>query len=179
MKTLYKKSCITNGLESETVIFKKDDIVPSGFVKILKWQAYVSGFTLMLLSLILVAALVIVYYAPRPSNYLESCDKKSCNKDLNMKCINSICCCTNDQYFTNKCLNKQSYMGICDKDEHCKDYLECRDGMCQCGIDYYLSKDKCYKRKSYQETCAGDQCLTSIMLTCNSKITKCDCNSTR
>ena len=114
-------------------------------------------------------------------NYNESCASRSCNKDLNMKCIDMICTCNSDQYFTNKCLSKKSYLERCNVNRECKENagLGCYDAYCKCDNYHYWDGTKCVSRKIYKIFCKGDQCLSINMLYCDSSYGQCLCDKTR
>ena len=177
MKTkIYENDKNKNGLQTKTIIYKTPiPILHKSYIEIPKWHLFIYILTFAALFTILAAAIAVVYNAPPPALYKESCDKRSCQKSLNMKCINGSCQCTSEQYFTNKCESKRENMEFCWKDYQCKDYLRCRDGKCQCASDYYDSKGKCIQRKTYGQSCNGDQCLTSSMLYCDTITDKCIC----
>jgi hypothetical protein len=121
---IFTKNEIKGELSTRTIIRKQNLTALRNRVNIPTWKVVLILLTFLLLATLLIAALVIVTNAKRPANYQESCDKRSCNKDLDMVCIDGTCQCTADQYFTNKCQNKRSNMDFCLNDEQCKDYLD-------------------------------------------------------
>lgn len=111
----------------------------------------------------------------RPGNYQKSCGDRSCNKDLSLKCIDSICDCTDTQCYLNGCYEKRSIGEICAFEDQCKYHLSCIGGRCLCNDTHYHMSGKCLLRKTYQDPCQGDQCLTKSMLTCDQATSKCVC----
>jgi hypothetical protein len=67
-----------------------------------KHWCYLSILGLVAISIILAASLILNFWK-RPALHNESCERRSCLKELNMKCINNTCVCTADQYYSNKC----------------------------------------------------------------------------
>ena len=53
------------------------------------------------IGIVLIAALVLSFWQ-RAALYKESCHKRSCLNELNMKCLNGTCLCTTDQYYSKK-----------------------------------------------------------------------------
>lgn len=177
---IYVKDEKKGELQTRTIIYKKNLAkLMQKLCRMPAWQRVLIGLIFALLIGLLIAAIMIVLKAKRPAMYLESCDKRSCMKELETRCVDGICQCTDDQYFSNKCNEKKSNMEFCLKDEQCQDYLNCRDGKCQCNDTHYHSVSSCIRRRSYQETCKNDQCQTTAMLYCDSKTSKCVCESTR
>jgi hypothetical protein len=62
-----------------------------------KHWCYLSILGLIAISIILAASLILNFWK-RPALYNESCERRSCLTELNMKCINTTCMCTADQY---------------------------------------------------------------------------------
>ena len=178
MKKIYEKDRVNdNKLWTRTIIRIRDEELRTCLVP--RWAAGCYCLTLTCLLAILIAACVILLGAKSPANYLESCAGRSCNKDLGMKCINKICTCTDSQYYTNKCYEKKAINELCSAQDQCKDGLNCIGGKCQCNETYYHNGAKCLKRKTYQETCQGDQCLTQLILSCDKNSGKCVCVANR
>ena len=63
-----------------------------------EWLIFLTVMLLLTLIIILIAALMIVLYAKPPAQHLESCDKRSCQSDLKLKCIKNICQCEKNHY---------------------------------------------------------------------------------
>lgn len=167
------------GVDSKTIVYKNIKPLSKCYLLVPKWTIYTYFLALFTLVGILAAAFTIVYQAPDPSNYQESCKGKSCNKGLNMKCINNICSCTSTQYFLNKCCEKKGNMESCSRTFQCQSGLTCRDAKCQCNDSYYYAKNSCVSRKSFDELCKDDQCMTNSYLYCNNQVGKCRCPSDR
>ena len=145
------------------------------------WGIVVTSLGYTALITILIASYVIVYTAPRPSQYLESCYKKSCVNGLNLKCINNTCQCKEHQYYNLGCVDQQSYLGKCALAYQClaDTKLICNEGMCKCEDTFYWNGVDCFARKNYNQTCNGDQCLSINMIFCNMTSTKCECDADR
>ena len=168
-----------SGLFTETIIYKKDDFDRSA-IFIPRWGIGIIILTLLALITILIAAILIVTNAKNPGLYLENCDKRSCSKDNNLKCIDGICQCKSDQYYTNKCMDKKDYLGLCQSSGQCLHDLSCIGGKCQCETSQYFdSNKKCKELKSYNENCRENQCMSSLYLTCSTTISKCVCSTDR
>lgn len=180
MRKIYEFDKINNhNLWTKTIINKKDELSESKFILVPRWFSWCYLITLVFLVTILLSAWLILFNGKNPANYQESCAGRSCNKVLNMKCIDNVCSCTDSQYYLNKCYYKKSFGDHCSSGDQCKSYLKCIDGICQCNDTKYDDGEKCLPRKKYQEFCQNDQCLTKAMLTCDSASKKCVCLSNR
>lgn len=167
-------------LKSKIYIFRDTLKLPIGYVTIPKWALFLLGLTLALLAGILVAAVDILLNSKSPGLYLETCDKRSCKSGLNLKCINKICTCPSDQYYAASCLNKKNYQQNCLETYQCKESsMICWDGLCVCNSTSYWNGQSCFKRRTYKESCNGDQCLTATMLYCNTTMGLCTCPKDR
>jgi hypothetical protein len=147
-----------------------------------KWIVVMFSTFCLLITTILILALVLVYFAPRPGFHLESCETRSCLKDLNLKCINLTCQCAPGYYYTNKCNQKKNYLEKCHLSSYCKDKtgLSCLDGACKCSETKYWNEKSCVNKSSLSHTCTSDiQCLDQSMLYCNTTKSKCLCASNR
>ena len=139
--------------------------------------------TCALIFLTLIAALAIVYLAPRNALYQESCSRRSCVKNLSLKCINETCICETGYIYIGKCILKRGYNEKCHLKIICKDNTNmiCKDGVCKCDDSKYWNGKSCVSKSTYNQTCSQDEhCLKDNMLYCDIKIGKCSCdNSTR
>jgi hypothetical protein len=135
------------------------------------------------IAIILTAAITVVVLAPRPGFYNESCSNRSCLSALNLKCINKTCLCTSDQYYTNKCVDKKTYLEKCGSITlHCKNKtsLVCRDGVCKCIDSEYWDGSRCLSKKTYSQSCTSDlQCVSDSIIYCDLTKQKCLCPSGR
>jgi hypothetical protein len=134
-------------------------------------------FILILLS----ASLSVVYFAPRPGLYQESCSTRSCVKGLSLKCIDGTCSCDTGYIYIGKCTLKKEYMEKCHLTSYCKDStnMTCLDGVCKCDNLSYWNNKKCVSKVSNGRTCSSEaQCLTDSLLYCDLKSKRCICNST-
>jgi hypothetical protein len=145
-----------------------------------KHWCYLSILGLIAISIILAASLILNFWK-RPALYNESCVRRSCLTELNMKCINKTCVCTADQYYSNKCEDKKSYMNNCESSStHCKSNLKCRDGYCKCTSDQYWNETKCFAKRKYSESCTTtEQCDANQMVYCDPINLICSCPSNR
>jgi hypothetical protein len=163
-----------NNLWTRTIINKKVEsdryscLIP-------RWFSWCYLLTLLCLFTILIAANAILLNGKSPANYQESCADRSCNKALNMKCIAKVCTCIENQFFLTKCIDKKSFNESCLSNGQCKKNLKCIKGKCQCDDNNFLYLGRCIPRKSYQEPCQADNCLTTAMLKCDATTTKCVC----
>jgi hypothetical protein len=114
--------------------------------------------------------------------YNESCaGTYQCDDSKNLTCLSSICQCTNIQYYTDdKCYLSKLFSETCSSTIECLNNMTCLGNKCDCTpTDYYDSVSKsCLTRKTFQESCSGDQCMTASSLYCNLGLAKCDCDST-
>lgn len=142
----------------------------------------IGSLSLLAIAIILIAALVLNFWK-RPALYNESCFRRSCLSELNMKCINNTCVCTSDQYYCGKCINKKAYMENCESSIfNCKSNvnLTCRDGYCKCLSSQYWDGLKCEAKRLYSQNCINDvQCLTDQMIYCDPINLKCSCSTNR
>ena len=144
-----------------------------------KWILVISILGLLMLFCILIAAILIVNDAPNPGLYLEHCQKRSCASGTNLKCIDGICQCKENQYYTNKCNDKKDFSGLCQTTEQCLYNLTCIGGKCQCSATnkyWDKVKNKCYSKKTYQDTCTQGQCNDDVLLSCSNKTNNCECS---
>lgn len=170
----------TNTKKSIIQIYKNNPVrLPKSMVSIPKWVLVFFGLLIALLTIVLLAAILIVLTAPRAAQYMENCTSRSCQSGLNMKCINQVCKCESNRYYMKGCVEKKSYDESCAVEYECLSDkgLTCFNGKCKCNKTQYWHTDKCANRYTYGEFCSDDQCLSTIMLECINSI--CQCNSTR
>jgi hypothetical protein len=145
-----------------------------------RWALVLSISGFLFISLILLAALFGVYFAPRQAMYQESCESRSCVKDLNLKCINKTCLCETGYIYIGKCTLKKNYLEKCHLDAICKDnkYMKCLDGLCKCDDYSYWNGSQCVSKSTYQQPCtSSNQCLTLQFLYCDTTSKKCICDT--
>ena len=123
-------------------------------VKIPKLSFYIAA-AVSIIILMLLIGVTIVYSAPRPGLYKESCDKKSCLADHNLKCMNKTCKCEDNYFYTTKCIIKKSYMEKCHLTSYCFNNLNmsCLDGVCKCNDMKYWSGSTCVNKKTINQSC--------------------------
>jgi hypothetical protein len=129
---------------------------------------------------ILLAASLLLFFSPKHSLYQESCEKKSCFKDLNLKCINKTCLCETGYIYIDKCILKKNYIEKCHITAVCKDETEmiCLDGVCKCAPESYWNGTMCQVKSTYNQVCTKEShCLTSQFLYCDLTQKKCSCDS--
>ena len=147
-----------------------------------KWVVGVAGIVFGLIVTIFIATIVVVYNAPRPSLHAETCDRRSCVPELNLKCINNSCTCSENQYFAKKCIDKKNYLEACSSTTPCKNgsSLLCRDGKCKCSNLNYWKDGNCIPKNTFKQSCSSDvECLESKLLYCDTNTRLCTCSSTR
>jgi hypothetical protein len=130
-----------------------------------KWMLVLGILFLFSITIIFLAALITVMGAKNAAVYGESCSDRSCTKNLNLKCIDKICNCSSNEYYSNKCLPKKTYLKKCNEGmSMCLDNISliCTDGTCKCLNTQYWNGSKCVSRLNYKEKCNGDTCLTTF-----------------
>ena len=132
--------------------------------------------------LFLLAALFAVYLVPiRDAFHEESCTKRQCRKDLNLKCINKTCLCEPGYIYIDKCVLKKGYMEQClTLTKYCQDNknLVCRDGVCECNETSFWNGSKCFSQSTIQQNCGkSEECLTFKELICDTASNKCVCDT--
>ena len=132
--------------------------------------------------IILYAALILIYKAPRRSLYDESCGVRACDKTLKLQCIDNKCQCKADQYYLKGCRDKRAHLQSCNNQtSYCQNSkgLTCTDGFCKCSDKEYWNNLKCVPKGTISSTCKNDtQCLTQHMLVCDNSLKRCGCNTT-
>lgn len=178
---IYERSFFDGILKRKLYIFKKDPNGNRSLVNVPCWLASICSCFGLLLLAILIAAIVILLNAKKPALYGKNCENRSCQSGLNMKCIDNICTCHSDEYYAASCYAKRTFGMFCDRNYQCLETkrLECLDGKCVCNSTQYWTGSICMNKKTYRQTCSGDQCLTDLLLYCNKKTGFCECNSTR
>jgi hypothetical protein len=158
------------------------DVTRPTTVSIPRWGVVLGVLVGIVIATILISAIAIVYFAPRPGLYQESCEKRSCLKELNLKCLDGLCQCADDYYYEYKCNLKKTYMEKCQSISNCKNNtnLVCRDGVCKCYNYQYWNGKLCSNSSSYNQKCTNSsQCDADSILYCDSKQAKCLCETTR
>jgi hypothetical protein len=156
-------------------IYKKSSIPLTNLtIQLPKWILTLLAMFIFLLSIILLAAIVIVLKASRPGQYLESCDGRSCQSGLSLKCIDKVCKCESNKYFEKGCVKKKLNGEFCSYSYECSENLYCTNGKCQCNQTKYWSDKSCINRYSYGEFCEEGQCLSTVMLSCIDGMCQCD-----
>ncbi len=146
-----------------------------------KWALVLSITGFCIIFAILFTALFTVYFAERHGLYQESCMRRSCLKDLSLKCINSTCQCDTGYIYIDKCFIKKDYLQKCHLTSYCIDNTSmiCMDGVCKCSDLKYWNGKACTNKVSYAKSCTSDtQCLTQSMLYCDTITGKCTCDNT-
>lgn len=138
---------------------------------------------LCFIALLFTSALGIVYFAPRPGLYGESCEHRSCTRGLNLKCINNVCDCVTEKFYRIGCVDKYIYMQQCHSNyKNCVDNqgLSCQDGVCKCNNTQYWSGTSCLSKNTYNHICTNDvQCRTDLLLYCDKVKSSCLCPQNR
>lgn len=110
--------------------------------------------------------------------FKESCALRNCEKKLGLKCIDKICQCPKNYFFLDSCQVLSTYNERCKIDFNCKQSQSLICGImnkCDCIRTKFWDHDyeKCLDRKSYSESCKGDQCQTDLKLSC--QFNRCIC----
>jgi hypothetical protein len=165
------------------LIDKPVDKIGKNRVLVSKHWMVLGSLGLVSIGIIFVAALTVVYNAPKPGYFNESCSSRSCLSSLNLKCINKTCLCTSEQYYTKKCIDKKGYFEKCGSlTSHCKSNTNmiCKDGVCKCTDTKYWNGTKCISKSNYTKTCTNDdQCYLETMVYCDLTKQKCLCPTER
>lgn len=167
----------TTESKSKIQIYKSLPVpLPKSLIQIPKWFFYLLIMFIILLGIVLLTAIIVVFNAPRAGQYLESCDGRSCQSGLNLKCIDKVCKCESNKYYEKSCVSKKFYGERCSYSYECLEDkgLNCFNGKCQCGKLKYWSNGFCRNRYSYGEFCEDDQCLSAVMLSCIDDVCQCD-----
>lgn len=165
------------------LVHKPSKRIPPNSVILPEWAVILGSMGIAYLAIVFACAFIFINQSKRPGLYLESCSGRSCEKSLNLKCINSICNCTGQQYYLKKCNSKKGNLEKCHNSNEClsSENFICFNGKCQCKQEYYWIGHRCAKRVTYGEICSSDdQCLTKTqMLTCDKLIGLCTCPENR
>jgi hypothetical protein len=178
---IHEENLRNKNIPSILKIFKKNAKSSASEIKVPSWMSGLGALLYLLLFAILIAAVVILLSSKRPGVYLESCEKRSCEAGLDLKCIDGKCQCLSSQYYETKCIDKKTNNQLCQETNQCKDNtnLICYAGKCQCDVTAYWTGTICKTRFTYKQPCKGDQCQNIQMLYCDNKAGVCTCNSTR
>jgi hypothetical protein len=144
-----------------------------------KWLIGLSAIGSVFIAIFLGASLAL-FFSPRHSLYQESCEGKSCVKDLNLRCINKTCLCETGYIYIDKCTLKKNYQEKCHITTFCKDKTKmlCLDGVCKCDAESYWNGSMCQVKSTNDQYCTKDsQCLTSQLLYCDLIRKRCTCDS--
>lgn len=179
-KIIHENDAYHNGLFSKLFVLKSFSNLKN-YIMVPKWAIFISSLFYAALLGVLIAAVCILLFSRRPGVYLEDCQHRSCAPGLNLKCINDMCQCKNDQFYLKKCIDKKTHSEFCQNStqSQCKDGLICIGGKCQCNETLYWNGGKCLMRKTIRETCNGDQCLYDSFLNCDNQTKICICDNTR
>lgn len=171
---IYDRDHFTGYIFTKLLVFKKYTKVKGCLIP--TWLRYLLGLLFALLLATMIAALVILL--KKPAQHKESCSDRSCEKNLGLHCIDKTCQCLTNQYYLGGCKDKKTYSELCFYDYQCSDNTNmlCIGGACTCNVTMYWNGKKCVQRKNLYEPCTGDQCLTTLMLFCNSVTKKCECD---
>lgn len=150
----------------------------SGNIHIPKW-VFVVGLVLSIGCLAIFTGSIIITLNKKPNGlHNQSCASRNCEKKLGLKCIDKICQCTKNHFFLDSCRVLSTYNEPCIKDLNCKQDQSLICGImskCDCTKHKYWDNDfgKCLNRKTYGESCNGDNCITDVKLSC--QFNKCIC----
>lgn len=169
--------------ELRSVYFLVEHIGSKGnYWRIPKWAMWLGGIGAAFILLLIITSQVVVYFAPRPGLYNETCAARSCFTQLKLKCINKICDCLPNNYYASECVPKKSYSENCNHDYQCRDNtnMSCLNGVCACDSNYYFNGVSCVVKSTLKGACTSDSmCLPNKMLICHPTKKVCYCNSAR
>lgn len=182
-KTLHTSYSANGDVKNLIQVSYPIDTMSNSSVNCPTWGMVMGGLGSIAIVIIVTAAIFVVYLAPRPAFYSESCSGRSCFKGLGLKCINKICQCeSSDYYYSKKCLLKQELNAQCSSSTLCENIksLSCIDGVCQCDKNTYSNGQQCLNKSTYNGMClTGSQCLSDTMLYCNTNYRLCFCSGDR
>ena len=146
----YKRYDKNNKLKSIIQYIEKDEKHDKCLVP--KWLIGLSAIGTIFISILLAASLIL-FFSPRHSLYKESCEKKTCVKDLELKCINKTCLCETGYIYIDKCTLKKNYQEKCHISAICKDNTKmiCLDGVCKCDSESYWNDYMCQIKSTYNQ----------------------------
>ena len=176
MKTFDKKGNLQSVIQYK---FPKEEI--KGF-QVPKWTLVTGSLIVLSILIILIAAIVVVVFAPRDALHTENCKGRSCIKNFGLKCINNTCLCPSEYVYIDKCTLRKNYLDNCVYRTSCKEgtNLMCIDGICKCNSTSYWDGKACLNKGKYNSICSNSsQCLTNSILYCDKSLGKCACDATR
>jgi hypothetical protein len=172
-----------NDVELEYKIEKSENQIEleklaEGKIRIPKWLVVVGLLLLLYVAIIFGSSFILLAIQTRDAAYQESCVNARCHAKLNLKCIDGVCQCNPDEFYTDKCNGLLTYQESCASTAQCKQSvgLSCRWANCGCQSNQYWNGNQCVNRVSYLISCSGDQCLPNVGLGCYSGV--CDCADT-
>lgn len=144
------------------------------------WGTVISVISFISISLLIVIFTCTVGLSHYAAVYDQNCIDRSCNKQLDLQCINGKCQCKQGYYYEKGCMQKKSYLEKCNtKLRNCMNgtNLVCRDGVCKCDNLRYWNGRECITRSTYDERCYNSdrECLNDALLVCDLSINKCVC----
>jgi hypothetical protein len=154
----------------------------AGYFFIPKWAIGLGALFYIFVLTCLFAAIFVVYNAPRPGLYQESCAGRSCVKNFGLVCVNSTCTCPIGYLYIDKCTVKKTYREQCNNNNYCKDNtnLVCLNGICDCSSKQYWNNKSCSNLGSFAASCKFDsQCDDNLKLICDTTYYACGCSNTR
>ena len=166
--------------ELKSVLQYKDDS-KKRFILIPKWVVVLACAIAIFLFFTLIVSLIVVSSAKPPATFQQSCEGRSCMKNLNLKCLNNTCQCDTGYFYISKCVLKKSFMEQCKNTSQCKDNanLVCNDGVCKCKAFAYWDGKQCINKTSYGQPCTNNsQCLTNNAIICDKNTSTCSCDKT-
>ena len=97
----FYESYDSNGQLQSVIKYTIPNEETSGYFFIPKWLIALAVLFYVFVLTCLFAAIFVVYLAPRPGLYQESCAGRSCVKNFNLVCLNNVC---PNQIIRNLCL---------------------------------------------------------------------------
>ena len=178
----FYESYDSNGQLQSVIKYTIPNEETSGYFFIPKWLIALAVLFYVFVLTCLFAAIFVVYLAPRPGLYQESCAGRSCVKNFNLVCLNNTCTCPNGYVYIDKCTLKKTYSEQCNSNNYCqvKKNLVCLNGVCSCNSKQYWTGNTCPNLGYYASSCnSNSNCDDSIKLVCDTTRGKCGCLSTR
>lgn len=166
-------------IKSKIIIYKYPKRpIPEGSKKVPTWLIVLVIMFLVLLITIFVAALILKLSSKRPGLFNEDCLRRSCEKKLNLKCLNSTCTCESDRYYLKGCNMKKSIGENCNNHvNECKSDLECFNGICNCKRNFAWNGFRCTEKETFGNDCSRVPCDDSLNLVCDQSTKLCQCNT--
>ena len=171
-----------SGILQSVIKYKIQEEEKEGYYFIPKWAIVLAGVFYVFVFIMLLTAIFVVYMAPRPGLYQESCLGRSCIKNFGLVCLNSKCSCSTGYLYIDKCVFKKTYAEQCNGNNYCQDNtsLVCLNGACSCNSSQYWNNEACTNFVSYGKSCKTDsQCDPSLKLICDTIHGSCACQSSR